>query len=316
MFRDPDDVIYLLGDYFKMKDYIHLCGIVAVIESSIETRYGPLHRLGKQLLEHFEAKSALGFTAPWRVDARMARVELEMDRIDLDQSTLVEGLPGVGLVGKITTDHLVETLDMEYYASVHCEGVPPVAAYRAENPDIQPPIRVYVDVDRDLLALQSDIPVSPSNAPEFAECITNWLTEYNATPFYLSGLPADKEGGTSELYGVSTGAGSDLLAEAGIETPPNGGVISGPVGALLYEAREADLNSVGLIVESNPQFPDPEAAQTIIRDGFEPMTGIEVDTDALVDQAEQIQSAQQQLAQRMQQAEDESSQVQPLRMFQ
>lgn len=246
----------------------------------------------------------------------MADVDIHADDIELDQPTLVEGLPGVGLVGKITADHLVETFDMPYYASVRCDGIPEVTRYQTKSADIWVPVRLHADTERDLLVLQSDVPISPSDAPEFAACITNWLDNHETTPLFLSGLPAEKDEDVPELYGVATGTGEALLDEAGIAPPSQDGLISGPTGALLQQARQNDIDSAGLIVESNPQLPDPEAARSIIKQGIEPVAGIEVNTDNLVEQAEEIQSAREQLAQRMQQADDESSQAQPLRMFQ
>lgn len=246
----------------------------------------------------------------------MANVDVHVNDIGLEQPTLIEGLPGIGLVGKITADHLVETFDMTHYASVRCEGIPQVTRYQAESTDIRAPVRLHADTEHDLLVLQSDIPISPSSAPEFATCITNWLDEHEATPLFLSGLPAEKNEEAPGLYGVATGTGKTLLDEVGIAPPSQDGLISGPTGVLLQHAQENNIDSVGLIVESNPQLPDPEAARSIIKQGIEPVAGIEVNTDNLIEQAEEIQSAREQLAQQMQQADDESSQAQPIRMFQ
>ncbi|EMA43284.1 proteasome assembly chaperone family protein [Halococcus saccharolyticus] len=245
----------------------------------------------------------------------MARIDVVVDDVSLDAPTLVEGLPGVGLVGKIVADHLVSTFEMDYYAGVHCEGVPQAAVYRGERSSLRPPVRLHADEERDLLVLQSDVPVSPAEATEFAACITGWLDANDVTPLYLSGLP-DQSEKVPEVYGVSTGGGERLLDDAGIVPPAEGGLVSGPTGALLYHAGRNDLDSVGLIAETNPQFPDPEAARAVIDGGVEPIVGIEVDTDALVDQAEEIQDARERLAKQMQQADDESSQAEPLRMFQ
>ena len=245
----------------------------------------------------------------------MARIDVVADDVALDAPVLVEGLPGVGLVGKIVADHLVDAFEMDYYAAVRCEGVPEAAVYRGERSPLRPPVRLHADPDRDLLVLQSDIPVSPSDATGFASCVTGWLDANDVTPVYLSGLP-DQSENVPEVYGVSTGAGERLLDEAGIVPPAENGLVSGPTGALLYHAGRTDLDSVGLIAETNPQFPDPEAARAVLEGGIEPITDIEVDTDALVDQAEEIQDARERLAKQMQQADDESTQAEPLRMFQ
>lgn len=246
----------------------------------------------------------------------MAHIAVKSDT-DLDSPTMVEGLPGLGLVGKIAGDHLVSALDLEYYAAVRCEGIPQVSVYRANSSELMPPVRLYVDESGTFLVLQSDIPVSPRAAEGFSECVTSWVDENDVTPLYVSGLPSEKKADVPDLYGVATGDGTDLLDEAGIVPPAEGGLVSGPTGALLAEASERDVTSVGLIAEASQQFPDPEAARSVLEYGVEPLADVEVDTDDLVEQAEDIREARERLAERMQQAEaDESSQAQPLRMFQ
>ncbi|MFB6140386.1 MAG: proteasome assembly chaperone family protein [Halosimplex sp.] len=245
----------------------------------------------------------------------MATVEIRTDAVELDAPTLVEGLPGVGLVGKIAADHLVDALDMTYYASVHCEGLPEVAVFGEGDPTYDPPVRIYADERRDLLALQSDVPVSPTVADDFAACLTNWLAERDATPLYVSGIPAEKEG-VPELYGVASGGATALLDEHGIAAPDESGVISGPTGALLYEANRRDLDALGLVVESNRNFPDPEAARVVLLDAVGPIVGVDVETDNLVEQAEEISQARENLARRMQEAQEESSKAQPMGMYQ
>lgn len=244
----------------------------------------------------------------------MAHVQ-PVRELDLDSPWLVEGLPGAGLVGKIAADHLVEQFDMEFAAGIHCSGLPKVAVYRGEDSTLRPPVRIYVDEELDLLVLQSDIPVSPSSASDFAGCISNFLTEQDATPIYISGLDEERDE-VPEVYGVGVGEGTDLVADAGIVPPRQGGLVSGPTGALLATAEERSLDAVGLVAQTDAKFPDPQAARAVLRGGVTPLTGIEVETDSLVEHAEEIRKAREQLAERLQDAGDESSQAQPLRGFQ
>ncbi|WP_248908569.1 proteasome assembly chaperone family protein [Halocatena marina] len=253
----------------------------------------------------------------------MASIKLQTD-IDLDDPMLIEGLPGVGLVGKIATDHLIDTFDMTYYASVQCGGLPSVAVYRGDDSVLRPPVRLYADAERDLLVLHSDVPISSDSTETFASCIVDWIAANGITPLFLSGLPeqgvADGEIGTEnspELFGVATGDGISHLDREGIVPPRQSGLVSGPTGALLHEAIGANLTGVGLIVEANPQFPDPKASRVLLEHGISPIADIDIDTTSLIEQAEEIREARERFAKRMQQAQtEESSQAQPLRGFQ
>lgn len=245
----------------------------------------------------------------------MAHIQDVVD-VSLESPTLVEGLPGTGLVGKIAADHVVEQFGMEYVAAVHCDGLPEVAVYHGGSSAVVPPVRLYADGDRDLIVLQSDVPVSPRAATEFADCITGWIEANDVTPIYLSGLPVEEKSGVPTLSGVATGGAAGLLDEHGIDSPSEAGLVSGPTGALLYEANTRGIDSLGLVVETDPQFPDPESARVILTQGVIPIAGIDLDTDDLLERAEEIQQAREDLAKRMREAGEESSEATPLRMFQ
>lgn len=246
----------------------------------------------------------------------MARVTVERE-VALDSPVMVEGLPGAGLVGKIAADHLVDTFDMTYLAGVDCEGLPDAVVYHADSADLMPPVRLYADAAHDLLVLQSDVPVSPTRSGEFAGCITGWVDQHDALPVYLSGLPEEKEPDqVPAVYGVATGGAAGELEGLDVTPPAEGGLVSGPTGALLAEAARSDLDALGIIVETEARFPDPEAARVVLKRAIEPIAGVEVETETLVDRAEEISRAKERIARQIQEGGEESSEARPLRMFQ
>lgn len=238
---------------------------------------------------------------------------------NLEDPILIEGLPGVGLVGKIAADHLVSSFDMEHVASVHCEGLPEVAIYDGDDRTVQAPVRIYADESRDLVVLQSDVPVSRTGASEFANCVVGWMDRQGVFPLFLSGLPAEDQdvAEVPSVYGIATGGGAGRLDEHDVGLPPERGLVGGPTGALLYTAGREDIDGAGLVVESDPQFPDPAAARALLVNAIGPIAGVEVETETLVEQSEQIRESKERLAKQMQEAdESESSQARPLRMYQ
>ncbi|QFU83629.1 proteasome assembly chaperone family protein [Natronorubrum aibiense] len=235
---------------------------------------------------------------------------------DLEEPTLVEGFPGVGLVGKIATDYLIDQLEMRYYASVDCEGLPRIGVYRSGDRTARPPVRLYVSDERDLLALQSDVPIVAAAVNNVADCVTQWVVDHDATPLYLSGLPAERET-KPDLYGIATGSVGETLATHGISPPPEDGVITGPTGALINRAAHREHDSYGIVVECSPQFPDPEAASVLLEEAVAPIADISIDTDELLERDAEIKEQREQFAQQMRAiAQEESSQAQPLRMYQ
>jgi uncharacterized protein len=204
---------------------------------------------------------------------------------------------------------------MVHHGNVHCEGLPPVVGYGESDPTLRTPVRIYADGERDLLVLQSDVPVAPGAAGTVADCLGKSFDEA-VTALYLSGIPSERDESPPDVYGLGTGDVADRLAEVGLEAPPEPGLISGPTGALLARALERSERAFGIVAESDPQFPDPAASRAVIREGIEPLAGVEVPTDELIEHASEIRQARERLARRMQEAESDSSRAQPLGMYQ
>ncbi|WP_458206119.1 proteasome assembly chaperone family protein [Haladaptatus sp. NG-SE-30] len=245
----------------------------------------------------------------------MSHIELHTNP-EVHQPVVVEGLPGVGLVGKLATDHVISELDMRYVGYLTCPGLPQVVTYDAGDRTLRPPVRLYAEADDDVLALQSDVPVSPSAVSDFAHCLTGWIAEQNALPLYFSGWPTEVGDGRA-LWGVATGDGGRLLDERSTEPPAEDGIWSGQTGALLNRAQETNLTALGFITEADPQFPDPVAACVLINQAINPIAGVEIDDSALRQHAEEIREEKAQFAHQMGETDgDDSSRAEPLRMFQ
>ena len=123
----------------------------------------------------------------------MASVNVRDETVEFDSPMLVEGLPGIGLVGKIATNHIIEQFDMTYFASVDCDGLPQVAIYRDRSRGVEPPVRLYADEERDVLALRSDVPISaaavmgmPATARSIAKfTLLRAIASEGASPFSM-----------------------------------------------------------------------------------------------------------------------------------
>ncbi|MDY6766240.1 MAG: PAC2 family protein [Candidatus Nanohaloarchaea archaeon] len=238
------------------------------------------------------------------------------NEVDIDGGYFIEGVPGVGLASKIATDHVIDRLDMTLHATVHADGLPEVVIFEQGGRDLRAPVRIFADEDTGLYAFTSDVLISLVDVEGFADVMVEWLEDRGVTATLLSGLPSDTEE-DKQLYGVATGEAGDLLEDAGIDAPDQPGIIGGPTGAMLYQAADRGLDAACLVAETDPQFPDPIAAQLLLDEGVEKIVGFDVDTDVLVEQAEQIKEQKQQLAQMIQQAEQhERSQAYPEGMYQ
>ncbi|MFB6295061.1 MAG: proteasome assembly chaperone family protein [Candidatus Nanohaloarchaea archaeon] len=239
------------------------------------------------------------------------------EEVDIDEGYFIEGVPGVGLASKIATDHIIDRLDMTLHATVQADGLPEVMIFEEGSRGLRPPVRIFADEETGLYAFTSDVLISPVDVDDFAALLVDWMEENSVMPLLLSGLPSAQEDEEKRLYGVGTGAADDILEEAGIDAPKQTGLIGGPTGAMMHEAADRGLDAVGLVAETDPQFPDPIAARHLIDDGVEKIIEFDIETEVLVEQAEQIREQKQKLAEMIQNAEKhERSQAYPEGMYQ
>lgn len=248
----------------------------------------------------------------------MVEIRTTDESVDPADTTLVEGMPGVGLVGKIATDHLIDVLDMEQFAEVRGEGIPPVTVFDGDDRGVNPPIRLYIDPAERVVALRSDVPVHVMDTPLFTERLTEWVLENDILPIYLGGLAAERDADElPSVEGIGVGDGKGILDAEAIPAPDESGMVSGPCGALLSNAAEENADAIGLVVDTDPRFPDPQGSHALIKNGINPVAGVKAETQRLVDEAEEIMEQRQELAKRMQQADQhEASQVSRTGMYQ
>lgn len=236
------------------------------------------------------------------------------ESIELNNPYLVEGFPGIGLVAKIAADHIVRQLDMDLYAEIYSDQTSSVTVFDGDGA-LRSAIRIYASEEENLLVLKSDAPVS-SDASSLMQELNEWMQKNGIRPLYQLGVPVNQKPQNPEVKGVYTGSAEKTVRNAGLKEPDGFGIVAGPTGGLLERALEMEIDAVGLMVESDPQFPDPLAAKKLIDQGVKPITGVDIDTQQLKDSAEEIRERKKQLAQQIQEAEDhEKSQAHPSEMY-
>jgi uncharacterized protein len=215
-------------------------------------------------------------------------------------STLIEGLPGLGMVASIAVDQITTQLRLEQYGTIRSEDFPPVAAFTDGR--VRDPVRVYAGDAPAVMTLQSDVAIPPMAVEALSRCVLTDLADEFDNAVFLAGAPARSEGQIGEVVGVaSTDDLETALTDAGISLADGSGVIGGVTGALLADCYQEDIPASVLIVRTNPYIPDPRAARALIEDALEPLVDFDIDTQGLLEQAEEIQQQKRQLAEQLQQ---------------
>jgi uncharacterized protein len=224
-----------------------------------------------------------------------------------ESPTLIEGLPGLGLVAAIAVDQITKQLELDQHGTIVSDDFPPVAAF--DDGRVRDAVRVYAGKDPAVMTLQSDIPIPPAAVDSLSQCVLSDLAEEFEQAIFLAGTPAESEDEIGEVVGVATTDDLEAaLTDAGITLADGSGVVGGVTGALLADCYHDDVPAAVLIVRSNPYIPDPAAARAVIEEALEPLVEFDIDTQELLEQAEEIQKQKQQIAEQLKQYQQQQDQ--------
>ena len=232
---------------------------------------------------------------------------------DLRDPVLVEGLPGVGHVGKLAAEHLLEEKDSELVRRVYSEHFPPQVGVEDDGTTelVCAEIQAVELDDRDLLVLTGDHQAS-DNAGHYrlTNAFLDVAEEFGVETVYaLGGVPT---GELMEEYAV-LGAATDAdfveeLEDAGVEfreDEPAGGIV-GTSGLLLGLGKRRDFRATCLMGETSGYLVDPKSAQAVL-EVLEDVLDFEVNFDSLEERADDMED----VANKIQEMEQQQQSAMP-----
>ncbi|KAF5411203.1 MAG: proteasome assembly chaperone family protein [Euryarchaeota archaeon] len=213
---------------------------------------------------------------------------------------IVEGFPGVGLVGNIASQQVIDELDMQYVGAVNSRHFPPVAVLMEGR--VTMPIRIYESSKNELIVIVSDIPIPPGISYTVSTTLVDWAKSVNAREIVsIAGMP---------IIGVEHTVFGAATTEEGLENIRKEveifqmGTISGIAGSIMTECFVRNIPAIGLLGSTHGQNPDPLAAAAVIR-VLNNLYDLSIDTEKLVKQAEQIELEMQKLAEAVKETIDD-----------
>ena len=203
-------------------------------------------------------------------------------------SFMVLGLPDTGLVGVISTSHMVEALGMEEVAGIEIlPMMPPVAVI--SNGRVRTPLRIYYKDN--VLALTSETPVPPNVIHPLSRLLVEYAmkrgVEYIVSIVGVAN-PQRINIEKPKVYWIASDEKARSLVEKleDVEGFLNGYLV-GPYALVLKNALRLRVPNLVLLADAYMEFPDPEAAAEVLS-RLSRIIGQEIDTKKLLEQAEMI----------------------------
>lgn len=211
-------------------------------------------------------------------------VNIINESIKSENPIVIEGFPGIGLVGNITCQHVIEELEMKYIGSIDSRYFPPLAVLF--NGIIYMPVRIYEAAKKDIVVVISDIPIHPTASYDISKALVDWMQKIKAkTIVSIAGIATTT--GERRVFGGATN--NEMLEKIKDKTEIfQVGTISGISGSIMTECFLRNMPAVSLLGETPGPNPDPRAAVEVIK-VLNKIFDLSINTEKLLSQAEQIE---------------------------
>ena len=217
--------------------------------------------------------------------------------VTLKDPILIEGLPGVGHVGKLVADHMVEELHAEKIIEIYSPHFPPQVMVKEDGTIRQVRNEIYAyhgkENEPDLLILIGDYQSATNEGHyELAGIFLDIAESFSAKRIYaLGGYGTGQFVDKPTVMGAATRI--ELVEEMKLqevvfhENEPGGGII-GVSGLLLGLGALRGIDAVCLMGVTSGYLVDPKAAQEVLRI-LSRILGIEVSMHALEERAKEME---------------------------
>ncbi len=227
-------------------------------------------------------------------------------KVTLENSILIEGLPGLGMVGRIATRYLIKHLNAKKFAELYSPHFPYYVLVNKKGSVRLLRGNFYVwrnnTGENDLIFLTGDSQAQTIEGQyEVSSCILNFVSKLNTKLIITVGGYRKEVEEKPNVVAVSTNPKilkRALQAKALLGS--SGNPIVGTAGLLLGLAKFQNIDALCLLGETRGYLSDPLAAQSVL-EVLQRMLGIKVDMSDLdqeIEKSKQIVARMQEIEQR------------------
>ncbi len=193
----------------------------------------------------------------------------------LKNPIFIEGLPGIGHVGKLAVDFMIDELKAKKFLEVYSHSFPNLVFVNEKNLVELPTVKFYYAERKgknDIIIMSGDVqPTEEKDSYEFTEQILKLLEEMNVSQIItLGGIGLQNPPKEPKVY--CTGNSKELIdsfKKSGTQEKIYGivGPIIGITGLLLGLADLRKIKAVSLLAESfgNPSYLGIDGAKEIVK---------------------------------------------------
>ncbi|MFH1834846.1 MAG: proteasome assembly chaperone family protein [Methanobacteriota archaeon] len=234
-----------------------------------------------------------------------------LDKPKLRNPILIEGLPGIGLVGKLAADHLLDELSAVKLAVLHSHSLPPQVMIADDGTVNLVGMNFYYvkGGKHDLILLVGDFQgITPDSQYRLTERTIEFVKDFKVKRIYtLGGLGTGNLTKTPRVFGAATS--KDLIKEHKKYKIlfKGGGAILGASGLLLGIGMQHGIDGVCLMGETHGQIIDAKSAEAIL-EVLTKILDLKIDMKALAEKAKETEDQMMRLSQMITQNQEAQEQ--------
>jgi uncharacterized protein (TIGR00162 family) len=217
---------------------------------------------------------------------------------NLKNPILIEGLPGIGNVGKLAVEHLIDNVKAEKFAELYCKDFPPQVFINPDGTTDLVKNEFYYwksrnKKQRNLILLTGDYQgLSSQGQYELCEKILDIAQECGVKELYtLGGYGLGQDVSVPKVLCAATNKNliKNVRKQGAVfkKNEPGGGIV-GASGLLLGLGKLRGMEGVCLMGETPGYLVDPKSAKAVL-DIIMKITNVEVNLAALEKKAKEIE---------------------------
>ena len=209
-------------------------------------------------------------------------------KVDLTGYTLIEGFPGIGLIGTISSSYLSEKLKMEMIGCISSENFPPMATVVNGLPMC--PVRIYADKKNKIAVIYSDFVIPATLVYKMVDILIDLVKNNNMKEIIsLAGMTSATPLSERKIYGIASNEKVEKKLKDMNIVMIQQGITTGISGILMIESKMNAIDAFSILAESATSYPDPGAAAFLLKKLSEYLK-INISTDMLEQEAKEIQT--------------------------
>lgn len=228
--------------------------------------------------------------------------------VDISGYTLIEGFPGLGLVGPMAISYMIDKLGMEYIGYITSEKFPPIISIHKS--EAMPPVRLYASKEHKIVSIFAEFAIAAQMVKEVGDVVYQFLQKSGIKRVIcIGGLPA--AGAESDMtYAIASNQSELKLAKAAGITPIVDGVSAG-VSAILITDAIADKKPIpitNILVPVDQSIVDPRYAELAIK-SIDRLLGLKIDVSELETEAKEVEEKVQELLKKSKESHEEYKKI-------